>query len=181
MLSKNDNQNNPLMTSSFKFLKAILNIALFFSGLLWMAFLFILAGIFLGFEGNYGLENIAEDLDLTSKTTKIILVTYILIGYAVIIYIIYILRKLISSFSSGKLFTRFQCAGFRLVGQLIIWLIVLSTIFEFGLRIFLASRFKIKTEFPDFWLILALGAFFMVLGQVFEKARTIREENELTV
>jgi len=169
------------MTTSFKLLKGILSIALFFSTALWLIFLIIFAGILLGIDGNFGLERIAEDLDLTSKTAKLALVTYVLGAYAAIIYIINTLRRLVKSLDSGSLFTKFQCAGFNLVGQLIIWLVIISAVAEFIMKLIFASRLEVETSFPDFWLFLALGAFFIVLGQVFEKARLMREENELTV
>ena len=167
--------------TSIKLLKGILSLALFFSAAFWVIFLFIFGGILLGYEGNIGLENITEGIVLNSKTAKISFVIYILIGYAVIIYIIYILRKLVVSLNSGRLFTKFQSTGFKLIGQLIVWLVILSSIIEFVLKIFLESRLELEASFPDFWLFLALGTFFIVLGQVFEKARALREENELTV
>lgn len=169
------------MTTSFKLLKGILSIALFFSTLLWLIFLIILAGIVLGIDGTYGLHRVAEDFDLSSRGAKLALVAYILAGYAGIIYIIYILRKLVISLDSGNLFTKFQCTGFSLVGQLIIWLVILSAVVEFVLKLFFVSRLEVETSFPDFWLFLALGTFFIVLSQVFDKARLMREENELTV
>lgn len=169
------------MTTSFKLLKGILSIALFFSTLLWFIFLIILVGIVLGVDGGYGLHRVAEDFDLSSKAAKLALVTYILAGYAGIIYIIYILRKLVISLDSGNLFTKFQSTGFNLVGQLIIWLVIISSIAEFAMKLFFASRLEVETSFPDFWLFLALGVFFIVLSQVFEKARLMREENDLTV
>ena len=169
------------MNTSFKFLKAILNIALFFSSVLWLIFLLVLVGIILGIDASFGLDRVAEDLDLTSIEAKMALVIYILTAYAAIIYIIYILRKLVISLDSGSLFTKFQCAGFNLVGQLIIWLVILSAVIEFVMKLIFASKLEVETSFPDFWLFLALGAFFIVLSQVFEKARLMREENELTV
>lgn len=169
------------MNTSFKLLKGILNIALFFSSALWFIFFLILVGIILGVDGSFGLHRVAEDLDLTSIEAKLALVIYILVAYGAIIYIIHILRKLVISLDSGNLFTKFQCAGFNLVGQLIIWLVILSAIIEFVMKLIFTSKLEVKTSFPDFWLFLALGAFFIVLSQVFEKARLMREENELTV
>ena len=169
------------MTTSFKLLKGILSIALFFSTVLWLIFLLILVGIISGIDGSFGLHRVAEDFDLISKGAKLALVTYILVGYAGIIYIIYILRKLIISLNSGNLFTKFQCTGFNLVGQLIIWLVILSAVVEFVMKLIFDSRLEVETNFPDFWLFLALGAFFIVLSQVFEKARLMREENDLTI
>lgn len=169
------------MIISFKLLKGILSLALFFTTCLWLIFLFILGGILLGYESTFGLENMTEDFELNSKTARIVLTTYLLGGYAAIIYVVYILRKLVISLNTGRLFTKFQSAGFNLIGQIIIWLVLISSISEFILKLTLNSRFEVKASFPDFWLFLALGSFFIVLGRVFEKARLIREENELTV
>ena len=35
--------------------------------------------------------------------------------------------------------------------------------------------------FSSFWFVLALGLFFLYLGKIFENARILKEENELTV
>ncbi len=184
MLSKNNNLISfrvYKMTTSFKLLKSILTLALFFSSCLWLIFLFILGGILLGYESSFGLEGITENFDVASKSARIVFTIYILIGYALIIYLIYMLRKLVISLNAGKLFTKFQSSEFNLVGQIIIWLVIINSISEFVFKLIVSSNLEVKASFPDFWLFLALGSFFIILGQVFEKARLIREENELTI
>jgi succinate-acetate transporter protein len=40
---------------------------------------------------------------------------------------------------------------------------------------------KIDFSFGSFWFILAIGLFFIFLSKVFENAKNLKEENELTV
>ncbi|MDT0643136.1 DUF2975 domain-containing protein [Zunongwangia sp. F363] len=116
-----------------------------------------------------------------STTSLIITLIHFLFNYSFMIYLVYLIRKLLRNLIQGPLFTRYQIAGFNLVGQLIIWYIVIDAIGEFVIKMLIESRMEFNISFPDFWLFIALGAFFMFLGRIFQSARTLKEENELTV
>lgn len=125
--------------------------------------------------------NPIETLTAVSLT---LLVTKILIG-AIILYTIYLLRKLIRNFFKGVLYTRYQIASLKLIGQLIILSTTISLLTNFLANLLMGGEAELKLHlehtFSSFWFVLALGLFFMYLSKIFNHARTLREENELTI
>ena len=101
------------------------------------------------------------------------------------IYTIYVLSKLIRDFCSGKLFTRFQIASLKIIGQLIILITIFQGIVNFATPLIIKGEGRIGIEigfsFGSFWFILAIGLFFIFLSKAFENAKKLKEENELTV
>ncbi|UJH89957.1 DUF2975 domain-containing protein [Antarcticibacterium sp. 1MA-6-2] len=104
---------------------------------------------------------------------------------AVFIYIIYLLRKVVRSFFKRKVFTPLQIAGLKLIGQLIIITALAEVGLNFFLRLVLEQRasvgLRFETSFDSLWFSLALGLFFILLSKSFSYARSVQEENELTV
>ena len=102
-----------------------------------------------------------------------------------ILYTVYILRKLIRDFFKGKLYTHFQIATLKLVGQLIILITLAKGFLNFIGKILFESRVGIdlsmEFSFGSFWFILAIGLFFIYLSKIFKNAKFLKEENELTV
>ena len=101
------------------------------------------------------------------------------------IYIIYLLRKLVRSFFKLKFYTRLQISLFNLIGQLIIVTAIGKVILNFFSLLILEGKAKLgieaDTSFDNLLFILAIGLFFIYMSRIFENARTIKEENELTV
>ncbi|WBL22631.1 DUF2975 domain-containing protein [Zunongwangia sp. HRR-M8] len=108
-----------------------------------------------------------------------------LVKITAFVYGLYVLRKLIRSFFGNKLFTRFQIASLNLSGRLICLSMFLEAISEFLKKIIIENRiglfFGMEFSFSSFWIILAFGIFLVFLSKVFENARTLQKENELTV
>ena len=94
---------------------------------------------------------------------------------------IQLLLKIVVSFQNNKFFTKYQIAGFNLLGKLIIWLSIIDSFGSFILRIIFRSRLELKLELSTFWLFIAIEAFFIVLSRIFEKAHQLKSENELTI
>ena len=122
-----------------------------------------------------------------SELTPMVLVlifTELLIG-GFLVYTVYILRKLIRNFFKGKLFTRYQVASLNLIGRLIILITLAQGLLNFLGNLFIESELRlgiaVDLSFISFWFILAIGLFFIYLAGVFENARLLKEENELTV
>ena len=101
------------------------------------------------------------------------------------VYIIFLLRKLIRSFFKLKFYTRLQVSLFNLIGQLIIVTAIGRTILNFFSLLLLEGKAKlgieVDTSFDNLLFILAIGLFFIYMSKIFENARTMKEENELTV
>lgn len=101
------------------------------------------------------------------------------------VYAIFKLRKLIRNFFKGKLYTLFQIHSLRLIGRLILIITLLTTVLEFGAALLISEQLRIglkmDSTFGSFWFVLALGLFFMYLATIFEQARILKEDNELTI
>lgn len=99
-------------------------------------------------------------------------------------YLIYLFRNLIREFTKDKFYNLFQIDHLRKIGRLIINLSIGKALLAFltGLVLGNSARVSIEVEFMDsFWFTFALGLFFVYLSKIFENARTLRKENELTV
>lgn len=165
-------------------LKTILDIAFYLFALSIIgAFFFLIAGIYNGSTLIPLYINGKEITNFTSFT--IVLLIFQFLVAVLILYTIYLLRKLIRNFFKGKLFTTFQIASLKLIGQLIIVAILAQALLEFIGRIYLQKKASIGIEFDleygSSWFVLSLGLFFIFLSKVFQNAKDLKEENELTV
>ncbi|MFV8837008.1 DUF2975 domain-containing protein [Salinimicrobium soli] len=164
-------------------LKTILDVCLillFFS--FFGSFLVFLIGLF---GNNFApMElNHREISMITPEVISLVIAQFIVSG--LLVYTVYLLRKLVRNFFKGKLFTLYQIASLKLIGQLIILVILLQGVLDFLGGIFLSEKVRMGIQmdlsFGSLWFILAIGLFFIYLSKIFDNARRIKEENELTV
>jgi hypothetical protein len=113
----------------------------------------------------------------------IFLLTFGFISYLFFVYGIYQLRQLLRLFEKRMIFE-----------QATIWLLnqigggfLISSVLG-GIALFVYNSFHrgsasldFSSGFSSFLFTMSLGLFFMVLGEVFNIAKTMKEENELTV
>lgn len=103
----------------------------------------------------------------------------------IFLYSVYILRKVVRNFFKKKLFTLLQITGLKLAGRLIVLASILNAIVSFLSPLILESNlklgFEIESNFGSFWMQLAMGLFLILLSESFTKAKSLKEENELTV
>jgi hypothetical protein len=119
-------------------------------------------------------------------TTPVAIVIFLgVLKSCLFIFIICVLRKLIKSFFKDTLFTRFQINALNLTGQLIILATIVTPILNFISTMILKSKARmsldIELSMNSLWFTLAIGLFFILLSKVFQQAKNIKEENELTV
>lgn len=138
------------------------------------------------FAGDVSLPLTINEMEINKITpaVKVLLVTEFLIS-ALFLYTIYLLRKLVRDFFRNKLFTRLQISLLNLIGQLIILITLAQVATNFIGGIFVEDEvsigIKLSSDFGSFWFALAIGLFFIYLSRLFEQARKLKEENELTV
>ncbi|CAM4196147.1 DUF2975 domain-containing protein [Gillisia hiemivivida] len=100
------------------------------------------------------------------------------------IYSLYVFKKLVVSLFDSPLFSHFQILSLKLLGQLIILLIILKSIFNvFSNVVFEKSESTgiHLFSFDSKLMALCTGLFFIYLSYIFKKAKDLRDENELTV
>ncbi len=170
-----------MKSGTLEILKGLLYVSLTISLLTALGSLGI--SMYIGFFGEFKFDqsNLSFLFPIENKTAAISLFLFSFGLYIAISLIVLLMLKIVHSFEKGSLFTKYQIAGFNLVGQLIIWLTILQSLAEFILKMIFKSRIEFKFEVSGFWLFIALGAFFIVLSKVFQKAKMLKEENELTV
>ena len=120
--------------------------------------------------------------NLTPSTVSLIAFQAIL--KVLFAYLIYLFRNLIREFSTDEIYSQSQVDIFRKIGRLIIGLSIGKTLLKFLAGVVLEDSAKvgIQIEFLDsFWFTLALGFFFVYLSKIFKNAKSLREENDLTV
>lgn len=134
-------------------------------------------------DGNSAVEIFKDsnDFKITTRPALYTVLTYSLISFGFWIYLFRLIRNLMDSLTSGSIFTKFQITSFKLIGQLLILLTVIDTLFSFLFEVIFIDRVNIKIGFIDFWLLIALGLFFIFISEIFNKAKSYKEENELTV
>lgn len=123
----------------------------------------------------------AEEFHIKSENALYTFLIYGLLSGAIWIYILYIFKELIQDLIYGPLFTNLQIASFNLIGQLIIFMTVIDAISIVIIRAIFNSRLDSEFDLFDFWFVIAIGTFLMFLSKIFNKARILKQENELTV
>ncbi|RTY90863.1 DUF2975 domain-containing protein [Flavobacterium sp. GT3R68] len=123
-----------------------------------------------------------EKILVIDWTTRIILVLGV-IAYCFFVYAIYQLRKLLVLFSNRIIFDEKIILLLHQVG--------LNFMFASFLTGIPALIYNVRTKgdmavefgggFSSFLFTASLGLFFMVLSEVFKMAKTMKEENELTI
>jgi hypothetical protein len=129
---------------------------------------------FIPFKIN-GLE--VEIIDLGTK----IILSVILLSYLILIYCIYLFRKILGSFLRVKIFNTLVVNNFSKIGYLLIIYSFLTGVPTLIYRFLYAKKITMELGFSSFILTLCLGFFFMVLSEIFKISRNMKEENELTI
>jgi hypothetical protein len=107
------------------------------------------------------------------------------LGRILFIYTIFKFKRLVSLFFKGQIFSLEQVKNIRMIGRMIIIVTLLENLPHFLYKTFFEeSPRRVSYDWGNvdsFWFILAVGLFFVFLGKIFDNARKMKEENELTV
>ena len=165
-------------------LKTVLDICFFLLLLSFCSALFLTAMTTVFGNEFTPIELNGQTISELTPTALTVIFAELFIG-GLLVYTIYILRKLIRNFFKGRLFTRYQIASLNLIGQLIIVITLGQGLIDFIATIFLEAKLRLGIEInlslTSFWFIFAIGLFFIYLSRIFDNARIMKEENELTV
>jgi hypothetical protein len=164
--------------NAFKILRVIL--ALTHLTLVIFIFFSCIFAIYLMAGGNINYPLIlAPEFPINSKQSLIYLLSIIIVFSLAYLYLVTTVRNLIISLAS-KVFTRRQASAFKLTGKIIIVITISENIISFMTSL-LFSELHFGLFFSDLIFSLGTGCFFIVLGQIFERGKIYKEENELTV
>lgn len=162
-------------------LQTILNLAYYFFLIIGAALFIFILYILFGGPIKYPLSMFSEYITIDSKKILLFLLIPSLMFHAAYTYLVYLIKKLVDDLADGQLFNRFQVAGFKHIGQMLIFLSITESIFDFIFKLIFKSRMKVQIDSSNFWISILLGLFFIFLSTIFKRAQDLKEENDLTV
>ncbi|WP_372744610.1 DUF2975 domain-containing protein [Lutibacter sp.] len=120
------------------------------------------------------------ELIQTSILTKIIL-GVMLCTYFLLIYCIYLFKKILRSFQKLKIFDEQVIVNFNKMGFLLITASLLYGGSSFVYNTVYYKKLSLEIGFNSFLIMLCFGFFFIVLSEIFKISRNMKDENELTI
>ena len=124
-----------------------------------------------GAELNMAIIEIPEKLFLTISMILLLL----------LLYSVYLFRKILSYFLRIRIFDDFVISSFNKIGVLLVVSSVLTIIIKFLFRIYYLQQVKLEIGLSSQIVIVCLGLFFMILSEIFNIARIEKQENDLTI
>jgi hypothetical protein len=121
----------------------------------------------------------AGTVDLSNNFGKIALVINV-INFGLLLYSLYFFRRLLTRFTKRMIFEEEICSLLDKIGNLVIIAAIVQFVSDFFTKISI-DKTGIEFGYGPFLYLLALGLFFKVLSEVFKIAKTMKEENELTI
>ena len=112
-----------------------------------------------------------------------LIITSILLNIG-FIFSLYVFKKIVSSLYKSPLFTEFQISSLKLLGQLIVLLVILKSVFNIFSDMIFGKSEMVGIHIFSFdsqIMAICIGLFFIYLSYVFRKAKVLKEENDLTV
>ena len=155
----------------------------------WSALLFLTGLIlFLPFYLFNSEMNIAVKIkgqEISSQTIFSKLIVFVnVIGSLLFLYSIYLLRKVVVLFQKREVFNDEVIRLFNLIGKLIVISSIIGSFSIFLYNTIEKNHLGLSLDFgsyDSFLISVSLGLFFMVISEVFKVAKTMKEENDLTV
>lgn len=119
------------------------------------------------------------EITVVDQQTKILLV-FVVLATLVILYSLFLFRKILNSFQKRKIFDLEVIKNCNTIGILLLISSLLSGVPAFIIKL-LKKEAGFEMGLNPFVMLFCLGLFFMVLSEVFTIAKTQKEENELTI
>ena len=163
-------------------LQFLVNLVYYFFLIVCLLIFICIVYILVGGPVEYPMKIVSDYFLIDSKKSLLSLLIPILIFQSSYTYLTYIIKGLVEDMAAGNLFNRYQVAGFKHAGQILIFLTIAESIFDYIFKLIFKSVIQIKFDTTSgSWTSVLLGLFFIFLSQIFKKAKDLKEENELTV
>ncbi len=161
-------------------LKAILDYTWFVTAILIPCILIFIPLLFI--YDFRDLELIISDIPLsnTSLFGKL-LITLTLLSFLLLIYSLFLFRKIVHYFIRRKIFDPYVIGAFRKTGNVLIISGLLSFTTSFVSKVYFHQKIQLEIGINEHLVILCLGLFFLILSEIFTLAKHAKDENELTV
>jgi len=164
-------------------LKTIIDLFWLFSILAGVAMVLVLPLLFFSNEP----IDIPINIDGTEVIVLDLMSKFILLGlfisYCFFMYGIFLFKKVLSLFAERQIFESKVIVLLHRIGVAFLVASLITVVFKFAAKTYLKSEIEIGigSGFESFFFTASIGLFFMVLSEVFQAGKTIKEENDLTI
>lgn len=164
-------------------LKALVDLLWFFSVIVIVAIAFFLPFLFFSSDPIEIPMEIGEtEVTVMDMPTKLMLIGLV-VAYCFFVYSLFLFRKVLVLFSKRKIFEDEVIVLLNKIGKFFLIASLLAVLVNFISKLYIKNEIKLGIEggfFDSFLFTASLGLFFMVLSEVFENAKSMKEENDLT-
>ncbi|WP_435578083.1 DUF2975 domain-containing protein [Gilvibacter sp.] len=145
--------------------------------------LFIFVGfvIYMSWTGQSFTNTLYGSMIDLSGFQLVVVLCLSLITYGLLIFSLYLFRKVLQEFKKLQLFNQTVISLLLRIGKLVITAGILMFITKFLTNYWSFNKITVSLSPNDLLIYGGIGAFFLVLSEVFDRARLLKEENELTV
>lgn len=120
------------------------------------------------------------EIQETTIVTKLIL--GVMLGiYFILIYCIYLFKKVLRCFQRLKMFDEIVIVNFNRIGYLLTVCSVLYGVSSFIYNTLYSKKINLEIGINSFLIMLSIGFFFTILSEIFKISKNLKEENELTI
>lgn len=133
-------------------------------------------------NGKYDISFLGDTINLNNLDVWKSIVALILIGSIFFLYFksIKLIKNSVDHISKGNYFTPYIINNFSKIGKLFIVIGVGATIVKVIVKLLLESQISFSLD-STLYIFIILGLFFLFLSNAFDRAKTLEEENELTI
>jgi hypothetical protein len=114
---------------------------------------------------------------LLSKTLLVISA----LNYLLIIAALYFFRKVLNYFIRVKIFEETVITSFKKIGNLLSVSGIISLTISMISKVYFEQKISLEFGLNQHIVIICLGLFFIILSEIFQIAKTAKQENDLTI
>ncbi len=143
--------------------------------------LFLFSIVFLSDDiSSFNIKINGLEIQETTIVTKLIL--GVMLGiYFILIYCIYLFKKVLRCFQRLKMFDEIVIVNFNKIGYLLTVCSVLYGVSSFIYNTLYSKKINLEIGINSFLIMLSIGFFFTILSEIFKISKNLKEENELTI
>jgi len=130
--------------------------------------------------GNLNIEVNSINFNQNNRFSKVLFVLSIL-NYVLIIAALYFFRKILNHFIRIKIFEETVITSFKKTGNLLIVSGLISLIVSVIGEMYFNEKVSISFGLNQHLILICLGLFFLILGEIFKIAKSAKQENDLTI
>lgn len=110
-----------------------------------------------------------------------ILMSISIILYLLIIYCIYLFKKVLILFIRTKIFDQVVIKSFSKIGNILTLSGIIYLVISFIGKIYFEQKITLELNLNPNIILICLGLFFIILSEIFKIAKNAKQENDLTI